>query len=282
MNRYKALLLVVLGLSVVACSDLEEEPIGEVVPETFFTDVASVQVALNGVYARAHHRFFLARETSIPIMLRSDMIDIGNQNTRAERIAHNNFTDVATNDNTSVAWKAMYDIIAAANLAIQGAGIATGSEEQLNRLSGEAHFFRAMTYFHLVRQFGSVIYIDEPITDADAISNAIPFTPEELYAEIIEDLEFAKSVLPVPEDEDNKSVPSKVAASAYLASVYLTIGDYANALSEAQEIIDREGEYGLGLEPDFQNLFHYERVKSSNEIQDKDWFIRTFDSFIVE
>ncbi len=268
MNRYKTLLLLMLGLSVVACSDLEEEPIGEVVPETFFTDVASVQSALNGVYARAHHRFFLARETSLPIMLRSDMIDIGNQNTRAERIAHNNFTDVATNDNTSVAWKAMYDIISAANLAIRGSEIASGSQEQLETLSGEAHFFRALTYYHLVRQFGSVVYIDEPIADANAVSNAIPFTPEEIYAEIIDDLEFAKSVL--PDVVSNKSKPSKAAASAYLASVYLTTGDYANALLEAEDVIsksvdDGDGTYPLGLEPDYQNLFHYSRVKDSME-----------------
>jgi hypothetical protein len=130
-------------------------------------------------------------------------------------------------------------------------------------LSGQAHFIRALTYYHLVRQFGPVIYIDEPVTDVAALSSASPNSVEDIYAGIISDLEFAKSVL--PNTVTNKSVPSKAAASAYLASVYLTTGDYANALSEAEEIVTNKGTYSLDLEPDFQNLFNFANVKISNE-----------------
>ncbi|MDW3192779.1 MAG: RagB/SusD family nutrient uptake outer membrane protein [Cytophagales bacterium] len=268
MNRFKLLLLLILGLSTFGCSDLQEEPIGILVPETFFTDVASVESARNGIYARMHHRFFLARETSIQIMLRSDMVDIGNLGTRQERIDHNNFNDIADNGNTLVSWGAMWDIVSACNLTIFGASIASGDEDELNLLSGQAHFIRAMTYYHIVRQFGPVIYIDEPVSDVAALSSAFPNSVEEIYSEIISDLEFAKSVL--PNTVSNKSVPSRAAASAYLASVYLTTGDYANALAEAEEVIGRsiddgDGTYALGLEPDFQNLFHYANVKNSLE-----------------
>ncbi|MFY0688386.1 MAG: RagB/SusD family nutrient uptake outer membrane protein [Cyclobacteriaceae bacterium] len=268
MNRYKSLLLLILGLSTFACSDLQEEPIGILVPETYFTDAASVEVAMNGVYARLHHRFFLARETAIQIMLRSDMVDIGNQGTRQERIDHNEFNDIADNGNTIVAWGAMWDIVSACNLTIFGASIASGDQDRLNVLSGQAHFIRALTYYHLVRQFGPVIYIDEPVSDVAGLSSASPNSVEDIYAGIISDLEFAKSVL--PNTVTNKSVPSKAAASAYLASVYLTTGDYAKALSEAEEVIghsndDGDGAYNLELDDDFQNLFHYANVKSSNE-----------------
>lgn len=268
MNRYKSLLLLVLGLSTFACSDLQEEPIGILVPETYFTDVASVEVAMNGVYARLHHRFFLARETSLQIMLRSDMVDIGDPGTRQERIDHNEFNDIADNGNTIVAWGAMWDIVSACNLTIFGATIASGNEDRLNVLSGQAHFIRALTYYHIVRQFGPVIYIDEPVSDVAALSSALPNSVEEIYTGIISDLEFAKSVL--PNTVTNKSIPSKAAASAYLASVYLTTGDYANALTEAEDVIgksndDGDGSYNLELESDFQNLFHYADVVSSNE-----------------
>ncbi|MEQ8240869.1 MAG: RagB/SusD family nutrient uptake outer membrane protein [Cyclobacteriaceae bacterium] len=263
MNRYKSLLLLILGLTTFACSDLKEEPIGILVPETYFTDVASVEVAMNGVYARLHHRFFLARETSLPLLLRSDMVDIGDQNTLQERIDHNLFNDIADNGNTLVAWGAMFDIVSASNLTIFGASIASGNEDRLNLLSGQAHFTRALAYYHLVRQFGSVPYINEPVTDAALMSSISPTSVEDIYVEIISDLEFAKSVL--PNTVLNKSTPSKAAASAYLASVYLTTGDYANALREAEEIINNKGTYGLDLEPDFQHLFHYADVIDSNE-----------------
>lgn len=267
MNRYKFLLLLILGLSTFACSDLEEEPIGILVPETYFTDVASVEVAMNGVFARMHHRFFLARETHLPILLRSDMVDIGDPGTLQERIDHNEFNDIADNGNTLVAWGAMYDIISACNLTIFGASLVdaptVAAEDRLNVISGQAHFIRAMTYYHLVRQFGSVIYIDEPVSDPAALSSASPNSVDEIYEGIISDLEFAKSVL--PNTVSNKSIPSKAAASAYLASVYLTTEDYGNALLEAEEIIANKGIYDLDLEPDFQNLFHFADVKGSNE-----------------
>lgn len=263
MNRYKSLLLLILGLSTFACSDLEEEPIGIIVPETYFTDAASVEVAMNGAYARLHHRFFLARETSLQVMLRSDMVDIGDPGTRQERIDHNAFSDISSNGNTIVAWQAMYDLISACNLTVFGANIATGNEDRLNVLSGQARFIRALAYYHLVRQFGSVIYIDEPVSDVDALSNALPTSVEDIYIGIISDLEFAKSVL--PNTVTNKSIPSKAAASAYLASVYLTTGDYENALKESEEIITNKETYVLDLEPDFQNLFHHADVKNSIE-----------------
>ncbi len=275
MNTYKSLLLLILGCSTFACSDLVEEPVGILVPETYFTDVASVENAMNGVYNRMHHRFFLARETSIQIMLRSDMVDIGDPGTRQERIDHNRFTDIADNGNTNVSWGAMWDIVSACNLTIFGASIAASDEDitvadenRLNTITGQARFVRALAYYHLVRQFGPVIIIDEPVADVEALSSATPNSVEEVYELIVSDLEFAKSVLPntVP----NKSIPSKAAASSYLASVYLTIGEFGDALAEAEEVIggsidDGDGSYGLGLDDDFQNLFHFADVKDSNE-----------------
>ncbi len=267
MIRYKYLFLLILGLSTVACSDLQEEPIGILVPETYFTDVATVEVAMNGVYARLHHRFFLARETALPLLLKSDMVDIGDGNTVQERIDFNLFNDIADNSNTLIAWGAMYDIVSACNLTIFGASLVdaptVADQDRLNVISAQAHFIRALSYYHLVRMFGSVIYIDEPVADVAALSSASPNSVDEIYSAIISDLEFAKSIL--PNTVANKSIPSKAAASAFLASVYLTTGDYANALSEAEDVIANKGAYDLNLDPDFQNLFHFADVKDSKE-----------------
>jgi starch-binding outer membrane protein, SusD/RagB family len=263
MKTYKYILLLLVSISIVSCSDLEEEPIGLLSPETYFTDKASVQIAVNGVYSFVHDRFFLARETGMALMLRSDMVGISDQGTRQERIDHDNFTDLADNGNTRVAWPAMWEIVSSANVAISGAQFTELSDAEIKPLIAEAYFLRAFAYYHIVRQFGAVPYITEPVTDVDAASNITKTSVDDIYAGIIADLEFAKTWL--PPTQASRSLASKAAASAYLSSVYLTRGLWQDAFDEAKDIIDNKGTYNLDLEADYQNIWNYASVNSSKE-----------------
>ena len=49
MKTYKYLFLLI-GLSMIGCSDLEEEPVGLLSPTTYFTSIDKLQVAVNGAY----------------------------------------------------------------------------------------------------------------------------------------------------------------------------------------------------------------------------------------
>ncbi|WP_299058584.1 RagB/SusD family nutrient uptake outer membrane protein [uncultured Polaribacter sp.] len=263
MKTFKYILLLLISISIVGCSDLEEEPVGLLSPETYFTDKASVQIAVNGVYTFVHDRFFLAREAGMALMLRSDMVGISDQGTRQERIDHDNFTDLADNGNTRVAWPAMWEIVSSANLAISGAQFVELSDAEINPLVAEAYFLRAFAYYHIVRQFGSVPYITEPVTDVDAASNISKTSVDDIYAGIIADLKFAKTWLPAT--QASRSLASKAAASAYLSSVYLTRGLWKDAFDEAKDIIDKKGTYNLDLEPNYQNLWNYATINNSKE-----------------
>ena len=262
MKTYKYLFLLI-GLSIIGCSDLEEEPIGLLSPEGFFNSVADIQTAVNGTYGHMTHEDFWGRKMSLTIMLRSDMVAIGDPTTSSRRIEHDDFNVPTDNGMISGYWNRVYQIIAAANQAIAGAELVGAAEESKNPVIAQAYFVRAFAYFHLVRQFGAIPYLNAPVTDADAAGSISKTSAEDVYANIIADLEYAKTWL--PDRQDARSIPAKSAAHSYLALVYLTMGDYQNAYIEAKGVIDNEGPYNLGLEADFQNLFDATTINSSLE-----------------
>ena len=87
----------------------------------------------------------------------------------------------------------------------------------------------------------------------DAALQISKSSEDEVYANIIADLEFAKANL--PDVASSRALPSKATAAAYLASVYLTRGNYQAAYNEAKFVIDGEGTFDLALTADFQDLF---------------------------
>lgn len=263
MKTYKLLFLLAIGLSVMGCSDLEEEPIGLLAPESFFQSVNDIQTAVNASYGHMAHEDFWGRKLSLTLMLRSDMVAIGDPTTSTRRIEHDDFNVQADNGMIDGYWLRTFQIIAAANQAIAGAELVNETDELKNPVIAQAYFTRAFANFHLVRQFGEIPYIDEPVTDVQAASSISKMPVSEVYDNIIADLEFAKMWL--PDTQDTRSLPAKSAAQSYLALVYLTIGEYQNAYNEAKGVIDNEGIYNLGLENDFQNLFNSNIIESSSE-----------------
>ena len=213
-------LFLVLSLAFVGCSDLIEEPVGLLAPNGFFKTTTDIQTAVDGAFTHAINEKFWGRKLSIALMLRSDMVNLQSDQTR--RVEMNDFTTLSSNGMLTEFWLKSYQGIAAANQAIAGAADVEAADDLKNPVTAQAYFIRAFYYFHLVRLFGGVPYIDEPITDAEAAA-AISRTPAaEVYANIISDLEYAKNWL--PNTQPSRAIPAKSAASAYLALVYLTMG----------------------------------------------------------
>ena len=96
MKTYKYLFLLV-GLSILGCSDLEEEPIGLLAPDGFFNTTNDIQTAANGAFGHMTHEDFWGRKMSLTIMLRGDMVAIGDPTTSARRIEHDVFNVPADN-----------------------------------------------------------------------------------------------------------------------------------------------------------------------------------------
>ena len=268
MKNYKIILTLLLGFSIVGCSDLEENPVSQLSPESYFAALSLTEVDgfVAGSYAHMHHRNFMSREMTQALMFRSDMMAIGRTGVQA-RIDHDNFTVQANNGlisgGSNVYWPKVYQIIRAANDAVAaGTSLTSGDQNAINQSIAKARFARAFTYFHLVRQFGDIPYLDDTTVLSEAV--VAERTPaEEVYQKIIADFEFAKANL--PNVQPTRATPAKSTASAFLALVYLTREDWQAAYTEAKSIIDNEGTYDLGLEPNFQDLFHPTNKDASKE-----------------
>ncbi|NJB87108.1 tetratricopeptide (TPR) repeat protein [Lewinella marina] len=270
MKKLNYLLALLFGLSIIACSDLEEDAISLLEPDERVVDLATVETTVAGAYSNLAARAFLSRALGLTLMLRSDMVAIGNPSTAAERIEHDQFTVSTTNPlilNPSNPersfWPRLYQMVRGANETLREIEVL---EEQppgvTEELAARARFIRGFSYYHLVRLFGEIPYLDETTTTIEA-SVMERTSVDIVYDNIIADFKYAKEWL--PNSRANRALPSKASAGAYLASVYLTRGMYQQAYDESTEIINNSATYDLALEPDFADLFDAELTDLSKE-----------------
>lgn len=271
MKKFKYIYLLMiglsLGLSVVGCSDLEEEPVGVLFPDGFYQSTDEIQLAVNAALTHAINEEIWGRKLSIALLLRSDMVDLAS--TEARRVEMNSHTISGNNEMVYDPWTRIYLGISAANDAIAGGALVDTAEELKNPIIAQAYFARAFYYFHLVRLFGDVPYITEPIIDID-VASSISSTPEaQVYENIIADLKYAEEWL--TETVSTRATPSKAAAKSYLALVYLTMAGtndntyFQLAYDKAKEVITNKATYDVDLDPDFQTLFNADKIDASKE-----------------
>ncbi len=89
-------------------------------------------------------------------------------------------------------WQSSYRGIANANLAITNIPEISMDEDLKQRLLGEAHFLRAYYYYNLVRIFGSVPLITEPVDLDSPILYPSQASLDDIYASIVDDLSRAE------------------------------------------------------------------------------------------
>jgi hypothetical protein len=264
-KEFKYILAVVCFFGIQGCTDLEEHPVGILAPEGFFKSVSDVEATIFSGYARISSESLYGRQFNGALQLRSDMVDIGDLGTPAERQQVNNFNVDANNGMVARWWPQFYYIVSTENTAIAGADQIEAAEEVKNRLKAEARFVRAFAYYHLVRLFGDIPYLEEMVTDPEAVKSLSKTPADQVYQKIIADLQFARENLPDQQPGDVRSRPTRGTAASYLASVYLTIGDYQKAAEEAQWVIANKSRFNYGLAADYQDLFNAEKVGSLNE-----------------
>ena len=270
MKIYKYLFAFLMGISILGCSDLEEDARSQLEPDERSVDLETVETTVAGAYGHLSSRAFISRGLGLTLMLRSDMVDIGNPTTNAERVEHDQFTLSATNPlilNPSNPersfWPRLYQMIRGANETLRELAVLEEQDAGVKEeIAGRARFIRGFAYYHLVRLFGDVPYLDETTLTIDA-SVTPRIAVDVIYESIIADFEYAKEWL--PESRTNRALPAKSAASAFLACVYLTREEYQMAYNEAKDVISKAGSYNLALEPDYRNIFH--AVNTDNSLE---------------
>lgn len=150
---------------------------------------------------------------------------------------------------SNVAWKSPYIVIGRANriiAAAEGGALSDAAEAKatIDQYAAEAKVLRALAHFDLVRIYGKPYTEDQgaslgvPLVTGVLESNAKPArsTVAEVYTQVVKDLTEAISSNALATETEPGYV-SVWGAKAILSRVYLNMGDYANALSVAEDII---------------------------------------------
>ncbi|MHC1705661.1 MAG: RagB/SusD family nutrient uptake outer membrane protein [Tenuifilaceae bacterium] len=155
-------------------------------------------------------------------------------------------------------WYAVYKNIYNVNLVLKSLGVKYNPESGINelvdinismdstqrmKLAGEALFIRSYHYFNLVRLFGGVFMITEPITPPQA-KKINRSSADDIYKLILADLQMSTSVLGRTRyvlTSNELGRPSLWASEALLAKVYLTLGDKTSAIPLLGDIILNSG-----------------------------------------
>ena len=141
----------------------------------------------------------------------------------------------------------------------------------VNRWLAEAKVVRSLAYFNLVRVFGDVPLVLTPIS-SEAAYDYLRVNKDNIYQQIITDLNFAKSHLPDNYTGNNVGRVTRYAAAAILAKIYLTQGNNSAAQTELELIIN-SNQYSLDANRDgvidsndFNYIFHPNTKNSASSI----------------
>ena len=76
MKTYKYFFTLLLAISFVGCSDLEEDAISLLEPDERQVDLETVETTIAGTYGHLDARSLHSRHLGLTLMLRSDMVDL--------------------------------------------------------------------------------------------------------------------------------------------------------------------------------------------------------------
>jgi starch-binding outer membrane protein, SusD/RagB family len=221
-------------------SFFDKLPLNEIVLENFYQDENDLKSVLVACYASLESddcvkRMFVWGE------LRSDNITVGT-GTKSDETQLLKENVLPSNSFTK--WAAFYQTINYCNTVIYYAPIVNQRDPnftvgEMRAAIAEAKAIRAISYFYLVRAFGSVPYVIEPTID-DTKSFSVPATNgDTIIKYLAADLEECKdyAVVKFPSTIDNTSKFTRYGIRALLADMYLWIGEYQKCIDRCDEVL---------------------------------------------
>ena len=257
MKLYKYLISggLALTLSLSSCESwLEVEPNDTRTTDYFYSTPSEMEQAIIGIYNGllpiSDYSWLMSEVRSDNAWVdkttdkQRDYIDIGTFN-----------PNISTISTLSGAWNNLYEIIARANMFLSKTdGVTFSSEAIKNQFIGEAKFLRALAYFDLVRYFGRIPIVLEPVSVNEAMTIK-QSEPVEVYeTAIVPDLEDAvKKLVDTPLNYMGNSASAgratQVAAKSLLGRVYLTMAGYpvqdASKKALAEELFSEVIDYSF-------------------------------------
>lgn len=253
-------------LSLTSCGDfLDEDPKGQLNPETFYTIEDDYTAGVNTLYDKVNQT-----QSWINPMYpqwQGDDITANPGSNKQACAALDAFDSDGANKGVTEAWTQHYAVIKTANLIIEGSEKFPGDKAKIATALGNAHFWRAYSYYYLVRVFGKLPIITK--TNIEQF-DAQPSEIEKVYELIVQDLKDAINELPTGYDKEPARLfgvdvwATKQAAQSTLAAVYMSMAGYPLnkgteyyklAAELAKDVITNNGTYGFILNPDWKEVY---------------------------
>lgn len=253
-------------LSLTSCGDfLDEDPKGQLNPETFYTIEDDYTAGVNTLYDKVNQ----TQSWTNPMypQWQGDDITANPGSNKQACAALDAFDSDGANKGVTEAWTQHYAVIKTANLIIEGSEKFPGDKAKIATALGNAHFWRAYSYYYLVRVFGKLPIITK--TNIEQF-DAQPSEIEKVYELIVQDLKDAINELPTGYDKEPARLfgvdvwATKQAAQSTLAAVYMSMAGYPLnkgteyyklAAELAKDVITNNGTYGFILNQDWKNVY---------------------------
>ncbi|RYU91589.1 RagB/SusD family nutrient uptake outer membrane protein [Mucilaginibacter terrigena] len=225
-KKLRICLLLILTITASSCKKyLDEERRDNFNTGNYFTTASQAKTFVNGIYANLYmfqNGDAYGESPFITLELFAGHTTTLGQSVNNKQVI--NQSTSPTNPGFETVWSNSYAAIANANVALKRIPEITMPDADKKKLLGEVYFLRAFFYYHLVRLYGDVPLITEPVT----------ITSETLYPErspvaavydlIVADLKAAKdSGMPETDQTGRASIG---AVRTLLGSVYLTMAGY--------------------------------------------------------
>ena len=253
-------------LSLTSCGDfLDEDPKGQLNPDTFYTIEDDYTAGVNTLYDKVNQ----TQSWTNPMypQWQGDDITANPGSNKQTCAALDAFDSDGANKGVTEAWTQHYAVIKTANLIIEGSEKFPGDKAKIATALGNAHFWRAYSYYYLVRVFGKLPIITK--TNIEQF-DAQPSEIEKVYELIVQDLKNAINELPTGYDKEPARLfgvdvwATKQAAQSTLAAVYMSMAGYPLnkgteyyklAAELAKDVITNNGTYGFILNQDWKNVY---------------------------
>lgn len=233
--KKRLLLLLLLGGLSQSCQFLDENPAGFIAPTNFYKSSSDALASVNAAYNQLSRWGAFEREIYLLTELSTDNMDLFTTN--QERAQVDNYTFDSANGIFLAAWSYLYLGVNLANTTISRVPGVPMDVALRDRIVGEARFLRAFYYYQIVRLWGDAPLLTAEVASLEGLN--VPRDPaEKIYAQIIEDLQFAEAKLPAKFTGANVGRATSGAAKSLLASVYLTRKQWALAAGKTKEVID--------------------------------------------
>lgn len=253
--------VVILGLAIISllyvcsCRKLVEvsPPQNSLTDKNVFNDNTTAIAVLSGMHSNlGKSGFGFAGSQSISIFtgLSADEFNVLNDNNSLYRPYFENTLSVITNSGYQL-WSSLYARIYSVNLSIEGLNASLELSPSIRQeLLGEAKFLRGFFYFYLTNLYGDVPLA---LSSDYRVNSLLPRSSQvQVYDQIITDLSESEELLSssyldatLISNSSERVRPTKWAAKAMLARVYLYLGNHLKAEEKASELINHTDLFSL-------------------------------------